>query len=396
MAARTYLWGVLVVLFGTVVASGSCVLPGYEFAGAGGAGASAPGGAGGGAGADSGGGAGGAFACVDRPPECTLNSDGNCGECGRSCDEDAPCVDNLCPVRELEDGDAWFMAYRDGLLFWTYGEPHSGDSGGLARIDLSVEGSKISASGPGAPTGLWVDASYAFFTVPSYSGIVSALAHGQSVEASLFDEFLESNDDTSGVAVSDEDIFFAIADDSGSIQRGPYEGNSASGGASEGLFANVAHAVALAVHGDHLYWTTRGDSDVEKPAGVWRRGVNGGDVEALHRMDGNQRYSELAINSTHLYWASATGVQRIPLAGPFPVDTPESVSSDTATGVVVDDNTVYWAEYEEGRVMKRVEYCDGWAEPVLLYQGNSISHGLTIGEGRVFFSDDDYILSLPR
>jgi len=396
VVAHKHLWSLFGGLLGAAIAGGSCLLPGYEVTGHGGtAGGGGAGLAGGGGGTGLTGGGGGGAACVERPPECTPESDLDCGECGRACDAGDACSDDkLCTAEEIETGDAWFMDYHDGLLYWSTGNPIAVTNGHIVRLDLRDE-STVGSSNVSAPTGLSVDPNYVWWTSPVFGGVVFRAPHVGSGEESLYSDF---PDTPTGVAASEKYVIFGVDGFDGSIERGPYDGEAVD---DHTQLTGAGYPVDLVVRGDKVYWTTRGSMNSATPAGVWRRGLTSGPVEELFVEAGNKEYAELAIDGSHIYWASEAGVQRIALDGPFPASGPEFVSTAPATGVVVDAGAVYWVEQESGRVMKRSKYCDGWGEPVLLFQGATwasgmgVSRSLAVGEGRVFFSSDGKILNLP-
>jgi sugar lactone lactonase YvrE len=144
---------------------------------------------------------------------------------------------------------------------------------------------------------------------------------------------------------------WAIAVDAQSVYWNDAEASTISkvplaGGPTTVLATAQSGAWGIALDATRVYWTASG--------GVFSAPVNGGNLVTL--ASGQVNPSSIAVDSANVYfttYAQDGAVLVVPFGGGTPMALSALSESSSPFGLATDDQSLYWADYANGAVMKR-------------------------------------------
>jgi hypothetical protein len=208
----------------------------------------------------------------------------------------------------LDGSNAYWVLGGGGLLK----VPH-GSSAGTALSGSNVYSTCVAVS-----------SGFAYYNGPSQdSNDPSYSVVKQSVQAGAPQYLMNAGGAFTEVA-ADARFVYWTDDQAGTVKK-----LSTSGGTPVVIAAGEANAYAIAVDANNLYWTAG------SPRALKKMPLSGGSVVTL-APGANE---SIALDATYVYFASGSGVARVPIAGG-----PTEILSNNVTGaylVAVDANSAY-------------------------------------------------------
>jgi hypothetical protein len=309
-------------------------------------------------------------ACVD-----TSSAPDHCESCGRSCLGSA-CSDSMCePVVLASDQDVNEHIDVDATsVYWTT-RTWPSYLGDVMKVDKAGEELTVLASPQPSPYPILVDGPNVYWgntesgtqqllRVSASGGAISLFAGGQATPTDI------AKDATS--------LYWT------NYANGTIMGASKAGGAPVALVVGQDYPRTLAVDDMSIYWINTGTVGVTDSA-VMKASKAGGAPTTL--ASGEILWYALAVDDTSLYFAqiSTDGIRRIMKADKVsgaPVVL--AVAGDgNPNGIAVDATSVYWTDYNYGRVMKVAK--SGGA-PVILADANH-PNAIAVDDTHVYWGD---------
>jgi sugar lactone lactonase YvrE len=265
-------------------------------------------------------------------------------------------------------------------VYWSNSGGHpaftrdAGPNGSIMKV--SVDGGSVTSlvSGLDSPSAIAVDQANIYWT-EWYGSVVKRLPlkGGEPITLASGKGALDN------VVVDDTNVYWSDLG-RGTVMKMPISGGTPT------AFAPAQKPSAIAVDRQNVYWT-----DLERGT-VMKTSIAGGRPAAtLASVQG--RAHGLAVDATHLYWASGFDtLMKLPLDGGKPVRL--ALSQYGIDAVAVDSGWVYWANYSAGTVSRLAVHggaptilASAQQEPLAIaVQGGNIygiNHAPSSGKGTV-------------
>ncbi|HET9952962.1 MAG TPA: hypothetical protein VFQ61_00590 [Polyangiaceae bacterium] len=226
--------------------------------------------------------------------------------------------------------------------------------GMLYRITVGATYPERLAQEPPNPNALFVDASGIY--TAHYGGVTWSDKNGGSIRT------IVGVSEAVRVAVAGGFAFYTVVNQ-GDVYRVALDAKTASG---ERIAEHSPHALAMAVDETHVYWAAAKE--------LLRVPVGGGTTEMLAD---NARGDAVALDSKYVYWTSDDGVQAMPKSGGARVP----LVQVPVQGITTDGAHLYWTQ---GAQVSRTPSAGGPAE-VVAGEGFEASAALAVDAKYVYW-----------
>lgn len=184
-----------------------------------------------------------------------------------------------------------------------------------------------------------------------------------------------------GVGFGGVSLYWSSATAGGSLQR-----INLGGGMPQNLGA-VANSPPLVVTSEAVFYL---DCPVKDGlcVGVRRLPLGGGQSEVV---SAGAAQAWPAANSSHVYWASATTLYRLPILG----NSSTVIASDqfNINGIAVDESAVFWAILTNGGNIMKADLDGKNAVPIAV--GPGAPNSVTVDDDTVYWAENGMFGSLP-
>lgn len=222
--------------------------------------------------------------------------------------------------------------------------PSAGADIGRANLDGSgAERSFIATPDrEGSPSlGVAVDGEHIYWSSDFDEGLDEAGAIGRAnLNGSGVVQRFIAAPDAGGVAVDDGHLYWGSRFDN-NLWRANLDGSGASS-----LIVN-AYPAGLALGAGHLYWIA--DGGEKFPADLNRANLDGSNVETIISFDSLDYGPALAVDGDHVYWTGRGVIARANLDGSAS-DTSFITTPDAHVGIAVDGEHIYWSNFHTGTI----------------------------------------------
>lgn len=155
------------------------------------------------------------------------------------------------------------------------------------------------------------------------------------------------------------------------------------------IYQGTIGGSGIAIHGGYLYWSVA-HAEILPDGSLLRAPLGGGTTETL--ATALSPY-DITVDATHVYWADAGAVKKMPKEG-GPI---EDLVEAQAWGVASDDEFVYWSDPFDNQsgMLGRVPKAGGTPEHVTDCAGSA--HGLVVDATHVYWTDrSGFVLKAPK
>jgi hypothetical protein len=308
-----------------------------------------------------------------------LNTDQNCGRCGRTCG------DSLCQGSECEQvlvpgsaGRAAVVAVNDAAVFWATPD------GAIMKRTFADNAIKPLGADEGTVVGMVADDRFLYFmNKDGKSCPLGGCLWRLALDLSSRQQIADLGTRPGGLAMDADYIYWF---DAGTISRS----SKASGAKVEPLFQMQATAVGIALDEQFIYWGTDDGGE-----GMIKRGPKGGGT-ATPVARGLKTPSGVTVDGVNVYWADGGthSIQMAPKQGGGPVTTlaMHMNALQVPVAVAVSDYDVYWTLAGGNIGFYKVPRCGGDVRVL----NSTASGNIVVAKGLVYWSSDGGVFRIAQ